>query len=440
MSKKAQSKIEVDRSTEAMGQIKLPKKKPKKGKGDEMNVNGGNANEAMNVESEVKKVNDKGGNKKVTVKEENVKDNNSKKNVKGDNGGGDNSNGNKGEKEDKNDNSNNGKGSKNKKNSNAKATNSKSTTNKNETDANKNVKDGAATNGESNKDNNTNPNNKTNNANTNTKNPTTTDTSKNPQGQKHLVSTKQSITFIYRRQDYTLNLLKKSPLSTLITQISTTLNVPSSSLEITLNNTPLSNYDQTSLISDIFPPKTIPLLQVKKKPSTSSSVSGLFPKSYINKVTIDNVSDGYELHQKIDQFYKDCMLEKDCIAEPTSATQYCVSFPYPDVAFDFNRFMLIQKSTDDKFKDIKLTLTTEHDVNAKKKGNTKKKEINIGNNNVKGKFDFALYVGMSGPYLTEEEMKRKEQKEQKEKWINKKGFIPYAKNAYSKYNNNFVNY
>ena len=42
-------------------------------------MNGGNANEAMNVESEVKKVNDKGGNKKATVKEENVKDNNSKK-------------------------------------------------------------------------------------------------------------------------------------------------------------------------------------------------------------------------------------------------------------------------------------------------------------------------------------------------------------------------
>ena len=440
MSKKAQSKIEVDRSTEAMGQIKLPKKKPKKGKGDETNVNSGNANEGGNEITEVKKVNDKGANKKATVKEENVKDSNSKKNVKRDNGGGDNSNGNKGENEDKNDNGNNGKGSKNKKNSNAKTNNSKSATNKNETDANKNAKDGAANNGESDKNNNTNPNNN-NNANTNTKNSaTTTDTSKNPQGQKHLVSTKQSITFIYRRQDYTLNLLKKSPLSTLITQISTTLNVPSSSLEITLNNTPLSNYDQTSLISDIFPPKTIPLLQVKKKASTSSSISGLFPKSYINKVTIDNVSDGYELHQKIDQFYKDCMLEKDCIAEPTSATQYCVSFPYPDVAFDFNRFMLIQKSTDDKFKDIKLTLITEHDVNAKKKGNTKKKEINIGNNNAKGKFDFALYVGMSGPYLTEEEMKRKEQKEQKEKWINKKGFIPYAKNAYSKYNNNFVNY
>ena len=439
MSKKAQSKIEVDRSTEAMGQIKLPKKKAKKGKGNETNVNGGNANEGGNEVTEVKKVNDKGANKKATVKEENVKDSNSKKNAKGDNGGGSNNNGNKGEKEDKNDNGNNGKGNKNKKNSNAKTNNSKSTTNKNETDANKNTKDGAATNGESNKDNNTNPNNN-NNVNTNTKNQSTTDTSKNPQGQKHLVSTKQSITFIYRRQDYTLNLLKKSPLSTLITQISTTLNVPSSSLEITLNNTPLSNYDQTSLISDIFPPKTIPLLQVKKKPSTSSSISGLFPKSYINKVTIDNVSDGYELHQKIDQFYKDCMLEKDCIAEPTSATQYCVSFPYPDVAFDFNRFMLIQKSTDDKFKDIKLTLTTEHDVNAKKKGNTKKKEINIGNNNMKGNFDFALYVGMSGPYLTEEEMKRKEQKEQKEKWINKKGFIPYAKNAYSKYNNNFVNY
>ena len=420
MSKKAQSKIEVDRSTEAMGQIKLPKKKAKKGKEDEANVNG---NEGGNGESEVKKVNDKGGNKKTT-KEENVKDNN-KKNVKSDNG---NTNGNKGEMVDKNENGNDGKGSKNKKNSNVKATNSKSATNKNETDIDKNANE----NNQNNKDNN--------NATINTKNPSTTGNSNNPQEQNHPVSTKQSITFIYRRQDYTLTLLKKSPLSKLITQISTALNVPSSSLEITLNNTPLSNYDQTSPISVVFPPKTIPLLQVKKKPSTSSSISGLFPKNYINKVTIDNVSDGYELHQKIDQFYKDCMLEKDCIAEPTSATQYCISFPYPDVAFDFNRFMLIQKSTDNKFKDIKLTLTTEHDVNAKKKGNVKKKEINVVNDNAKGKFDFALYVGMSGPYLTEEEIKRKEQKEQKEKWINKKGFIPYAKNAYSKYNNNFVNY
>lgn len=418
MSKKAQSKIEVDRSTEAMGQLKVPKKKAKKEKGDETNANANTGNEGANGKGEAKKTSDKGANKK-TAKEEGAKESN-------------NSNGHKGDKVNKNDNSN--KVNTSNKNSNVKTTTNSKSANKNETALNKNPSDDAANtlNNQNNNNTTTTPSNQ---------NPSTTNAS-SPAAQKHLVSTKLSITFIYRRQDYTLTLPKKSPLSTLLTNISAALNVPVSSLEITLNNTPLSSYDETSLVSAVFPPKAVPLLQVKKKSSTSSSISALFPKNYNNKVTIDNISDGYELHQKIDQFYKDCMLEKDCIAEPTSSSQYCVSFPYPDVAFDFNRFMLIQKSTDPKFKDVKLALTTEHDVN-KKKGNggfAKKKEANGGYDNGKGKLDFALYVGMSGPYLTEEEMKRKEQKEQKEKWINKKGFIPYAKNVYSKYNNNFVNY
>ena len=64
---------------------------------------------------------------------------------------------------------------------------------------------------------------------------------------------------------------------------------------------------------------------------------------------------------------------------------------------------------------------------------------NVSISNAKAdKYKSALYVGLSGPYVSNEERIRKEYVENKKKWVNKKGFIPYAKTKNSDMCNKYL--
>ena len=62
----------------------------------------------------------------------------------------------------------------------------------------------------------------------------------------------------------------------------------------------------------------------------------------------------------------------------------------------------------------------------------------IFSNSKRGEKYSSLYVGLSGPYMSQETRERKEYLESKKKWINKQGFIPYVRKNPNWYNNKFM--
>ena len=63
---------------------------------------------------------------------------------------------------------------------------------------------------------------------------------------------------------------------------------------------------------------------------------------------------------KIEQFFKDSLIEKDYILEPLEMNKYSLGFSFPDVAFDFNRYMNALKLVNDIFKDVKSQVIQNH--------------------------------------------------------------------------------
>jgi hypothetical protein len=162
----------------------------------------------------------------------------------------------------------------------------------------------------------------------------------------------------------------------------------------------------------------------------SSVLSVLYHKNYNNKIIVENVNDITELYKIIEQFFKDCLITQDFICEPITDNKYSIGFAYPDLAFDFNRYLFILKITDEKFKDIKINMKLEKI----RKSKSPLSRNYLGNTKGKKNYNSALYVGLSGLYMSYEERRRKEDLKNKKKWIDQKGF-KNSVNSNRDYNN-----
>jgi hypothetical protein len=162
----------------------------------------------------------------------------------------------------------------------------------------------------------------------------------------------------------------------------------------------------------------------------SSVLSVLYHKNYNNKIIVENVNDITELYKIVEQFFKDCLITQDFICEPINDNKYSIGFAYPDLAFDFNRYLFILKITDEKFKDIKITMKLEKI----RKSKSPLSRNYLGNTKGKKNYNSALYVGLSGLYMSYEERRRKEDLKNKKKWIDQKGFKNIV-NSNRDYNN-----
>ena len=247
---------------------------------------------------------------------------------------------------------------------------------------------------------------------------------------------KYKLTFIYRRKDYTITLPSTSKISDFRNAISSEIHMLPEDIDLSLNNKTYNDFESNELpLSSILTQtQSCPIFEVKKKTLfiSKSNVSLLFPKNYPNKVIINNSPTSSELKIEIEKFFKDCLIEPNYQLDLTGTDKYSVGFTVPDTAFNFNRYLLILKSQNPKYKNIKTSMYFAKRI-------SQRSISNVSISNAKAdKYKSALYVGLSGPYVSNEERIRKEYVENKKKWVSKKGFIPYAKTKNSDMCNKYL--
>ena len=238
------------------------------------------------------------------------------------------------------------------KNENLKSENNNKENNKN----NKNNKN----NENNNEDNKENNNENNNNENNNIK---TIPSIKNPQPQPLLKIFRKpkpikllKIIFIYRRNQYTINLKPNTKILQLRQSISNEIHLEPSNFEIFFNDEIISESQNQISLSEIIKNQKFFFFEIKKKIVNNYYINYIYPKTYNYKILIENIENLPDFYSKIEQFFKDSLIEKDYILEPLEMNKYSLGFSFPDVAFDFNRFLLILKLSDDNYANIKSSL------------------------------------------------------------------------------------
>ena len=143
--------------------------------------------------------------------------------------------------------------------------------------------------------------------------------------------------------------------------------------------------------------------------------------TYNFTVYLQNITNGKDLIDKIDDFFIQIQIDKDYIAEPTSLYSYSVSFKRNDLAFDFKRYMLILKRSVPLYQSINIKLKP---IEKKKRSNVLLTSVPTPTRQLKPNdlYISPYYVAQS-PYITYEDMKRMDEKKKKKKWIDRRGFI-----------------
>ena len=144
---------------------------------------------------------------------------------------------------------------------------------------------------------------------------------------------------------------------------------------------------------------------------------------------LQNIDNGKDLMERIHIFFSKLQIEKDFIAEPLSMDEYSVSFTrnvwlyytkyIKDLAFDFKRYALILKRTAPLYSKIKIHLKYNKPI----KRNSNVVKLNKSSKLKLNDLYIPPYYVSQSPYITYEEMRRREEYESKKKWISKRGFI-----------------
>ena len=133
------------------------------------------------------------------------------------------------------------------------------------------------------------------------------------------------------------------------------------------------------------------------------------------KIKCYDINDYQDFIDKIEQFFNDRCLEKHYVCEPFSENAYELSFSCEDICFQFKRYMSTMKIIDKNY------LNTNCELVPIDKSNIKKHKYDNNSDNYNNKNKESEFIN-KGPYITYEEMQRKNEREEKKKWINKNGF------------------
>jgi len=133
----------------------------------------------------------------------------------------------------------------------------------------------------------------------------------------------------------------------------------------------------------------IKYFEVKKKKQNYDFLPKMSQKTYSNKVKVNGVTNLKDFYSKIEFFFQNCLFEKDFLCEPIAENNYLVSFTFPDLAFDFHRYLFLLKATNELYKNITFSFILEksnleqHIKYIKKKREEKGTSISFTNNSLK---------------------------------------------------------
>ena len=226
-----------------------------------------------------------------------------------------------------------------------------------------------------------------------------------------------NLDFIYRREKYTLkNLYSNFLISKIKKLISKKLSIDIPSIHIYYLDKEIIN-DRLN-VYDLIKDNKIKYFLVKKESPVNGEVISLNTNVHLlYKIKCFEISDYQDFVEKIEAFFIDRCLDKHYTCEPFNENAYEVSFSCEDICFQFKRYMQTLKRIDKNYLNTKCELIPIDKSNIKKYKND-----NNSINSIENKYKESEFIN-KGPYMTYEEMQRKNEKEEKKKWIDKKGFI-----------------
>ena len=224
-----------------------------------------------------------------------------------------------------------------------------------------------------------------------------------------------NLDFIYRREKYTLkNLYSNYLISKLKKLISKKLSIEINLIHIYYQDKEIT--DDKLNVYDLIKDNKTKYFLVKKEPPINEDLVSLNTNQLLSyKLKCTGIRDYKDFLNKIESFFIDRCLDKHYICEPLGENGYLIGFSCEDICFQFKRYMLLLKKIDDKYINSKCEfkpIDKSVIINSK---------INIDLSNNKYNYKESEFIN-KGPYMTYEEMQRKNEKEEKKKWINKNGF------------------
>ena len=205
------------------------------------------------------------------------------------------------------------------------------------------------------------------------------------------------INFIFRNEDFSINLKENNKIINLRQKISKLLNIEINQLSISYKDNEIPDSSNDISIKDFFcfpKNKSRPLLLVKIKHNNyssllnSHSISNVYNLKYTfghdNKVKISNYPSVVEsdidakedIYNVLNNFFTENSIKSDFHCEKFNdnngnTNNYIIGFTTPDIAFDFNRYMNTLRLINPTFKDIKIQVLLS---NKKTKNKNKKRE------------------------------------------------------------------
>ena len=225
-----------------------------------------------------------------------------------------------------------------------------------------------------------------------------------------------NLDFIYRREKYTLkNLYSNFLISKIKKLISKKLSIDISLIHIYYLDKEVIN-DRLN-VYDLIKDNPIKYFLVKKEAPVNEDVISLNTNAHLLfKVKCYEIPDYQDFTDKIEAFFIDRCLDKHYICEPFCENGYEISFSCEDICFQFKRYILMLKRLDKNY------LKTKCDLVPIEKGDSKiSKHNNTSSIIPTKKYKESEFIN-KGPYMTYEEMQRKNEREDKKKWIDKNGF------------------
>lgn len=225
---------------------------------------------------------------------------------------------------------------------------------------------------------------------------------------------KFNLDFIYRREKYTLkNLMPNFLVSGVKKLIAKKLSIDIKSLKFYYLEKELKEESDKINVYDMIKKNTIQFFEVKKELAVNENIISLSAQNnLVYQVKCTEIDDYKKFMERIDKFFIDFCIEKRYLCEPASLNSYIVNFSCEDHCIQFKRYMVSVKKTDKMYTKSDFILIPVD----KAKVIAPRNEIKID-----VKKSMSNYINV-GPFTSEDERKRMEEKEDKKKWIDEKGF------------------
>lgn len=229
---------------------------------------------------------------------------------------------------------------------------------------------------------------------------------------------KFNLDYIYRREKYSLkNLMSNFLVSGIKKLIAKKLSVDYTELKLYYLDKELK--DDKLNVYEMMKDDPIKIIEVKKESPNHENIVSLNTKiNLVYKIKCSNIVDFIDFIEKIEKFFRDLCLESHYLCEPIDTNKYEVGFSCEDHSFQFRRFMMNIKKAEPLYSKSSFDY-----IKTEKSKVIMPKPEKIDTQKIKKKKNYFPndFINI-GPYITYEEMKKKEEKESKKKWLFKEGF------------------